>query len=136
MYLKKGVSKMREVVFSAVRPLILGDGKLARRTAWRFFAEYGVMSTVLDKKRTIGSYFSLFSSFRHLPPTSSDDFILMSLERVADETPDVTLIVTPCNEIYRDLIKRNLAWFESRFIIRAPEKVCDVRPTQRHRIKD
>ena len=127
---------MREVVFSAIRPLILGDGRLARQTAWRFFAAYGVTSTVLDKKRTLGSYFSIFSSFKHLPPTSSDDFILMSLERIADETPDVTLIVTPCTEFYREFVKRNLPWLESRFMIRSPEKVCDVRPSQRRTAKD
>ena len=127
---------MREVVFSAVRPLILGDGKAARRTAWRFFAEYGVSSTVLDQMRTLGSYFSLFSSFRYLPPTSSDDFLLMSLERISEETPDLTLMIIPCSDFYRAFIKRNLSWLESRFIIRSPERVCDVKPSQRHIIKD
>ena len=84
---------MRDVVTSAVRPLLLGYGRVARQTAWRFFAEYGVMSTVLDKKRTLGSYFSVFSSFRLLPSSESDEFIIMSLERIADEMGELTLIV-------------------------------------------
>ena len=59
----EGGDEMRDVVTSAVRPLLLGCGKVARRTAWRFFAEYSVTSTVLDRRRTFGSYFSLFFSF-------------------------------------------------------------------------
>lgn len=119
---------MRDVVTSAVRPLLLGYGRVARQTAWRFFAEYGVMSTVLDKKRTLGSYFSVFSSFRLLPSSESDEFIIMSLERIADEMGELTIIVVPCSPFYRDFIKRNRERLETRFILRSPEKACNVRP--------
>lgn len=127
---------MRDVIYSSVRPLMLGDGKTARQAAWRFFAAYGVTSTVMDIKRSLISSLSPFLSFRHLPPVKADEFILMSLERFADEAPDVTVIIVPCEELFRDFIDRNLARLEARFIIRSPERVCDVRPSQRHIIKD
>lgn len=123
---------MRDVVTSAVRPLLLGYGKVARQTAWRFFAEYGVTSTVLDRKRTLGAYLSLFFSFRPLPDSESDEFILMSLDRLADEMGDLTLLVVPCSPFYFDFIKRNRERLETRFILRSPEKACNVRPSRPH----
>lgn len=123
---------MRDVVTSAVRPLLLGYGKVARQTAWRFFAEYSVTSTVLDRRRTFGSYFSLFFSFRSLPCSDSDEFIIMSLERLADEMGDLTLMIVPCTPFYRELVKRNRERLETRFILRSPEKVCNVRPSRPH----
>jgi len=123
---------MRDVVTSAVRPLLLGCGKVARQTAWRFFAEYSVTSTVLDRRRTFGSYFSLFFSFRSLPCSDSDEFIIMSLERLADEMGDLTLMIVPCTPFYRELVKRNRERLETRFILRSPEKVCNVRPSRPH----
>ena len=119
---------MRDVVFSAMLPLILGDGKAARQTAWRFFASYGVRSTVMDKKRSFGSFFCPFFSFRRLSPTDSDEFILMSLDRFADENPDLTVIMIPSDGFYREFTERNLALLESRFIIRSHETACNVRP--------
>lgn len=127
---------MREVIFSAVRPLILGDGKAANLTAWRFFASYGVRSTVMDKKRSFGSYFCPFFSFKHLPPTDSDEFILMSLELFADENADMTIILIPAGDFYREFTKRNLSRLESRFIIRSAETACNVKPYQKYKVKD
>ena len=127
---------MREVVLSAVHPLILGDGKEARLAAWRFFAAYGVRSTITDKKQSLFTLLCPFSVFRRLPPTSSDDFILMSLDRFADENPDVTVIVIPASDVYRDFIERNRAHIEARFIIRSIRNACKITPFQRQKIKD
>ena len=69
---------MRDVVMTAVRPLLLGGGRVARETAVRFFLEYRVFSVLLDRKRPL---FSLFTSFTQLPDTRSDEFLLMSLGR-------------------------------------------------------
>ena len=123
---------MRDVVTSAVRPLLLGYGKVARHTAWRFFAEYGVISTVLDRERSLGAFFPLFFSFRLLPRSNEDEFIIMSLERLADEMGEITPIIVPCSSFYHDLIKRNRERLETRFILRSPEKVCNVRPSSRN----
>ena len=127
---------MREVVLSAIHPLILGDGKEARLTAWRFFAAYGVRSTITDQKRSLATLLCPFSAFRRLPPTSSDEFILMSLERFADENPDLTVILIPTSDFYRELIDRNRAQIEARFIIRSSQNACKVTPFQRQKIKD
>ena len=119
---------MRDVVISAVRPLLLGYSKVSRLTAWRFFAKYGVVSTVLDQKRTVGSYFTLFSVFRFLPSALSDEFTLMSLERIADEMGEFTVVIIPCTEEYSAFVKRNREWLETRFILRSPENACRMTP--------
>ena len=127
---------MRDVVLSAVKPLLLGCGKTALGASLRFFAEYGAPSVVLDKKRTLGSYFYPFSSFRYLPPSESDEFILMSLEKLCDDMPEVTFLLVPCNGLYREFTERNLSRLESRFILRTPDRVCDVTPSPQHTAKD
>ena len=121
---------MRDVVMSAVRPLLLGQGKSARRVAWRLFAEYGVISTLLDFKRTLGTVFYPFSSFRCLPAPVSEEFIIMSLERLSDESGELTLILIPCNRFFDELVKRNRERLEIRFILRSPENACKMAPTK------
>ena len=132
----KGEQKVRDVVFSAVRPLILGDGRSAREVAWRFFASYSVRSTVMDKKCSLGSLFCPFLSFRRLPPTDSDEFILMSLERFAEKNSDMTVILIPTGDFYRGFTERNLSSLEARFIIRSADTACNVTPSQKYKVKD
>ena len=118
---------MRDVVMTAVRPLLLGGGRVARETAVRFFMEYRVFSVLLDRKRPL---FSLFTSFTQLPDTRSDEFLLMSLERLGDELSDVTCLVIPCNEEFEAFVKRNRERLETRFILRSPELACEVCPVK------
>ncbi len=133
---QKGEAKMKDVVTTAVHPLLLGCGWTSIAVSWRFFAEYKAMSTLLDRKRTLLSHLSLFSSFRLLPPSDSDEFIIISLERLADELEDIAPMIVPCNKFYREFVKRNISRLESRFIVRSPERVCNVTPSVQNTAKD
>ena len=120
---------MKDVVRSAVFPILLGYGKTARMTAWRLFADYGVRSVLLDREKPLGAFFSLFFTFRKLPSVS-DEFTLMSLERLSDEQSDMTCLIIPCTEHYAELIKRNRARLECRFILRSPGNAVRVTPVK------
>ena len=112
---------MRYVVPSSVMPILLGCGKASTKVAWRLFAEYNVISTVLDYKRSAWMLLSPFSAFRKLPDTDYDEITMMSLEKMADEHSEMTCLIVPCNEFFEGFIKRNRETLEKRFLLRAPE---------------
>ena len=118
---------MKYAVRSAVMPLLLGFGKTAAKTSWKLISKYGLVPTVLDKKFSLGS----FLIFRKLPDSASDEILLMSLEKIADEHPEMTCVIIPCTPIYAKFISRNKALLESRFILRNPENACQMSPTKR-----
>ena len=126
---------MKYTVQSSVSPLLLGFGKTAAQTAWHLFAEYGVFSTVLDRKRTFAAHFTPFSHFRLLPDVS-DEFIVMSLEKYADEHSDKTCVIVPCNEYYGKFAKRNASRLERRFLLRSPDNACKITPQRHSTVKD
>ena len=119
---------MKYTVRSSVMPLLLGFGKESVKTSWRLTVKYGIVPTVLDKKKTLGSFFTLFSMFRKLPDTNSDEILLMSLYRIADEYGDMTCVIIPCEAAYRKFVSRNRHLLESRFILRTPDTACQMSP--------
>lgn len=119
---------MKYAVRSAVMPILLGFGKASIKTSWRLIAKYGILPTILDKKRSLGSFFTLFSMFRRLPDSDSDEILLMSLERISDEYGDMTCVIIPCSLPYERFVSRNRAKLENRFILRTPDTACQISP--------
>ena len=112
---------MRYAVPSSVLPLLLGCGRASTRVAWRLFAEYNALSTVLDFNRSPWMLLTPFSAFRRLPRTDYDEIIMMSLEKTADEHSEMTCLIVPCNEFFERFVSRNREALEKRFLIRKPE---------------
>ena len=121
---------MKYAVRSAVMPLLLGFGKTSIKTSWRFVTKYGLLPTVLDKKFPLGSFLSL----RKLPNSDSDEILIMSLEKIADEHPEMTVVIIPCTPVYAKFVSRNKALLENRFLLRTPENACRI--SQRKNKKD
>jgi predicted ATP-grasp superfamily ATP-dependent carboligase len=86
------------------------------------------MSVVLDRERDALSYFSIVSRFKPLPKIKSDEFVLMSLEKIALEHEDMNLLLIPCTDLYSSFVERNREWIEKRFIIRFPENAETILP--------
>ena len=118
---------MKYTVRSTVMPLLLGFGKTSIKTSWRLISKYGLLSTILDKKFSLGSFFV----FRKLPDSSSDEILLMSLERIADEHSDMTCVIIPCEPKYAKFVLKNKSRLENRFIIRTPENACQISPIKK-----
>lgn len=125
---------MRYVVPSSVLPTLLGCGKASTKVAWRLFAEYGVISTVLDFKRSTWMLLTPFSSFRKLPETDYDEILMMSLEKMADEYGDMTCLIVPCEDLFKDFVERNRQALERRFLIRTPDSAHNISPRKKRRI--
>lgn len=119
---------MRAAISTSVFPVLLGDGKVSRRAARRLFMSFNLTSTVFDKKRSALSYLSCISRFSPLPPNSSDEFVLMSLDKIFEEHEEKTLLLIPCTEDYSDLVARNKSRLEKKFIIRTPENATSFIP--------
>ena len=124
---------MKYVVRDSVMYLLLGLGKTSIKTSWRLIAKYGVLPTVLDKKRSLSSFLLVFSTFRRLPDSDSDEILMMSLDRLADEYKDMTCVIIPCEKYYKKFVSRNRAALESRFILRTPETAFDLSQSKKQR---
>ena len=65
----------------------------------------------------------LSTRFFPLPETEDGEFILLGLERFADEREDNTCLLVPCSHEYVEFVKRNKHRLEERFIIRLPIEI-------------
>ena len=119
---------MKDVIATSVFPILLGSCKLSRVTCRKLFRIYGLTSVVLDEERDALSYFSIVSRFKPLPKLRSDEFVLMSLEKIALEHDDMTLLLIPCTNLYSSFVERNREWIEKRFIVRLPENAEAIVP--------
>ena len=114
---------MREVISHTVTPMLLGNNKRSRRLARRLFWHFGIRSSIFDIHRSTELDLMISAHFSPLPETEDGEFILLGLERFADEHEDNTCLLVPCSSEYAEFIKQNKQSLEKRFIIRLPIEI-------------
>lgn len=114
---------MKEIISHMITPMLLGNNKCSRRLARRLFWRYGIRSNIFDVCRSIELDLMLSAVFSPLPQASDAEFILLGLNRFADEREDNTCLIVPCSSKFAELINQNRQGFERRFIIRTPNEI-------------
>ncbi len=104
-------------------PFILGSCSSSRRMAQRIHRRYGIISLILDEKRTLPDLLGL--SFRFLPCLSKDEPRLMceQLIALAEQEPAALPILIPASAEYEQAVKENESLLEKHFVISSPEEL-------------
>lgn len=118
---------MRSTVSVAVKPVILGGGRLAIKTAFSLFTRYMLSSCVFSEELPFYRRLLLFARFRELPKTKNDTLTLMELEHFVNEYGELTYLLIPCTKALAAFVSRNRDALEDKFIIRSPEEILTQR---------
>lgn len=109
-----------EYLPSLYAPVLLGDGRDARRLARRLFWKYGLASHVLSSRKDILSRLTPWMVHHRLPERAGDDICTLALRHLAAELQscDRQPILFLCDNGKWSLSSENLSYLESCYLVR------------------
>ena len=117
---------LKETIRSSVVPVILGNGILSCRLAWRLYLTFGTVSLRLGSHKRLSDLFGLPCLFRK---ASSDDRLFCEqLLDIAEEFDGYFLLLIPTDELSSDRIDADREAISSRYVISSPDEVLSHSP--------
>ena len=98
-------------------PFLLGDNQASHRLSKKIYKKYGIVSFILDKKRTAADIWDLSSRFLKLINTENQELITLQLIDLAEQSPYTLPLLIPCSEEHELLVKKDRELLETRFVI-------------------
>ena len=95
-------------------PFLLGDTMTAHKLSFKIFKRYGIVSLILDTKKTVADLWDFSSRFKAISQSKSQEIAVMHL---AAQTQYTLPLLIPCSDKYTDLVKKHSSELESEFII-------------------
>ena len=116
---------MKNTIAWSVKPIILGDRRVAIKLSLLLFFKHWLRATVFGRRRLPSLVLQLFAKYRRIPDVK-DEFLIMTLERFAEESCEwSTLLLIPTTEEYRCVVNSNRGRLEQKYIIRTPESIME-----------
>lgn len=108
-----------EILSSEIVPVLLGFSQETAETARRMYRRYKVVSHVFCDYVPLPLRLSLCMKFHMVSHRSGDRLMIEALDDFVKklEKADALLYLIPCTEAYANLVWRNRADLESRFVI-------------------
>lgn len=119
---------VREYASAYFLPILLGSNRLSHKLSAKILRKYGIVSLVLDQKRSLYSFFDFSSHFVPLCPTQEPSIFLDELCSFAKRYGDNLPILIPCSPEYAELIADLSADLEPAFVICDADKVFSDSP--------
>ena len=117
---------LKETIRSSVVPVILGNGILSCRLAWRLYLTLGTVSLRLGSHKRLSDLLGLPCLFRK---ASSDDRLFCEqLLDIAEEFDGYFLLLIPTDELSSDRIDADREAISSRYVISSPDEVLSHIP--------
>ncbi len=108
-----------DILAGELVPVLLGFSGETVETARRMYHTHNVVSHVFCEHVPLTMRISLCMKFHTVVHTSGDRLMVTALEDFASryQNTDILLYLIPCTEAYANLLWRNRAELESRFVI-------------------
>ena len=116
----------KEAIASSTVPLILGDGPLSSRLAWRLYFSFGAISLRLGKHRRLTDLLGLACLFRRAEKNTQ--LLSEQLFAIAEEFDGYLLFLLPSDEPSRRFVEEHRELLESRFILTSPAELFSQLP--------
>ena len=114
------------MIRASVVPVILGNGAVSCRLAWRLYLTLGTVCLRLGSYRRASDLLGLPCVFRK---ASTDDRLLCEqLLDIAEEFEGYLLLLIPTDEPSTEHIERNREALASRYLLSAPDEVLSHIP--------
>lgn len=123
---------VREYASTYFLPLLLGSNKRSHKISSKILRKYGIMSFVLDEKRSVYDFFDVSSHFVRLCQAIDPSILSDELESIAKRYEDILPILVPCSPKYEQLVDKIASELETTFVICNAEEVfissplCDI----------
>ena len=98
-------------------PFLLGDTMTAHKLSFKIFKRYGIVSLILDTKKTVVDLWDFSSRFKTISQNKNQEITVMQLKDLAAQTQYTLPLLIPCSDEYADLVKKHSSELESEFII-------------------
>lgn len=108
-------------------PLLLGSNRLSHRLCAATFNRYGIVSLILDTKRSPRDLVSVSSHFWLLSSADSQ-LIRDEIISLCGQYPDALPILVPTSDEYRAIVESAADELERYMIIRSPEELLSSPP--------
>ena len=120
--------EVKEYASTYFLPLLLGSNRRAHKLGAKILRKYGIVSFVLDEKRSIYSFFDLSSHFVPLCKTEEYSILSDELLAIAHRYSDNLPILIPCSPKYAELIDKLSHELETAFVICDSDRVFSDSP--------
>ena len=119
---------VREYASAYFLPCLLGSNRLSHKLSAKILRKYGIVSFVLDEKRSMRDVFSLSSRFIPLCDAKEPEIISDELISIAQKYDDALPILIPCSPKYAELLKSQSDALETAFVLCEPDEVFTDSP--------
>ena len=117
---------VKEYASAYFLPFLLGSNKLSHKLSAKMLRKYGIVSLILDEKRSVRDLFDLSSHFFLLCQTDEHSMLADELSAIAQRYEYVLPILVPCSKKYEELVDRLSDKLETEFVICDAERLfCD-----------
>lgn len=123
---------VREYASTYFLPLLLGSNKTSHKISSKILRKYGIVSFVLDEKRSAYDFFDVSSHFVRLCQANEPSILADELEAIAKRYEYILPILVPCSKKYAQLVDKIASELETTFVIRNADEVfissplCDI----------
>ena len=108
---------VREYASTYFLPFVLGSNRRSHKLCAKILRKYGIVSFVLDEKRSMYDLLPLSSRFVQLCDAQSPEIIANELIDIAKKYDYTLPILIPCSQKYSDTVKSQADTLESVFVI-------------------
>ena len=119
---------VREYASAYFLPLLLGSNRRSHKISAKILRKYGIVSFVLDEKRSILSFLDFSSHFVPLCQTQESAIFLDELSAMAHRCADNLPILIPCSPKYAELVSSLSEELEKTFVVCDADKVFSESP--------
>ncbi|MBQ7384858.1 MAG: hypothetical protein IJV72_08735 [Clostridia bacterium] len=117
----------KDMLRQTVIPVLLGDCARAHLFSLKIYFRCGIVSYMCDDKRRAADFINPTTKFFPLYSKKDTRVICDILDYLAS-VKDYLPIIIPCNEYYREFVRENREFLESRFILSDTESFFKQKP--------
>ena len=123
---------VREYASTYFLPLLLGSNNVSHKISSKILRKYGIVSFVLDEKRSVYDFFDVSSHFVRLCQANEPSILADELEAIAAHYEYILPILVPCSKKYAQLVDKIASELETTFVICNADEVfissplCDI----------
>ena len=108
-------------------PFLLGSNKRSHALSGKIFRKYGIVSFILDEKRSFSDFFDISSSF--FPISSGESSLLCEqLVALADREPYTLPLLIPTSPQYERAVSEQTELLQKHFVLCDAERVFTDSP--------
>ena len=123
---------VREYASTYFLSLLLGSNKRSHKISSKILRKYGIVSFVLDEKRSVYDFLDISSHFVRLCQATEPSILSDELEAIANRYEYILPILVPCSTKYGQLVDKISGKLETTFVICNADEVfissplCDI----------